>query len=48
VGDIATVLGCDGDEEITLQELASECRTIEYEILTGLSPRLPRVAIENG
>ncbi len=48
VGDVATVLGCDGDEEITLQELASECRTIEYEILTGLSPRLPRVSIENG
>jgi alanine racemase len=48
VGDVATVLGCDGDEEITLQELASECRTIEYEILTGLSPRLPRVSVENG
>ena len=46
VGDVATVLGCDGEEEITLQELASECRTIEYEILTGLSPRLPRISIE--
>ncbi len=48
VGDVATVLGCDEEEEITLQELASECRTIEYEILTGLSRRLPRTSIENG
>jgi alanine racemase len=48
VGDVATVLGCDGEEEITLRELASECRTIEYEILTGLSRRLPRIPIENG
>lgn len=45
-GDIATVLGRDGEEEITLTELTERCGTIEYEILTGLSPRLPRISVE--
>ena len=47
-GDIATVLGRDGEEEITLRELTEQCGTIEYEILTGLSPRLPRISVEGG
>lgn len=42
-GDVATVLGRDGDEEMTLEEMARECGTIPYEILTGLGRRLPRV-----
>lgn len=43
-GDAATLLGRDGDEEITLSEIAEWCDTIDYEILTGWSSRLPRVA----
>lgn len=43
VGDVATVIGCDGDAEITLEEVAAHANTISYEILTGLTPRLPRV-----
>ncbi|MFQ5690942.1 MAG: alanine racemase [Gemmatimonadota bacterium] len=42
-GFAATLLGRDGDEEIRLDELAARCGTIEYEILTGLGRRLPRV-----
>jgi len=42
-GDIATVLGTDGAEEIRVDEMAEQCGTISYEILTGWTPRLPRV-----
>ena len=45
VGDIATVIGRDGEQEITLDQVARECGTISYEILTGLTPRLPRVYV---
>lgn len=47
-GDVATVLGRNGEEEITLREMTEQCGTIEYEILTGLSPRLPRISVEGG
>ena len=42
-GDPVTVLGRDGNEEITLGEIADEGGTIEYEVLTGLGRRLPRI-----
>jgi alanine racemase len=42
-GDVATLLGEDGDERITVEEMAMQADTINYEILTGLTPRLPRV-----
>jgi len=42
VGDVATLIGRDGGEEITLDEFAGWAGTISYEILTGLGPRLPR------
>ncbi|HEX6937792.1 MAG TPA: alanine racemase [Longimicrobiales bacterium] len=48
VGDVATLIGRDGDEEITLEEVAAHADTIAYEILTGLTPRLPRVEREHG
>jgi len=42
-GDVATLLGSEGNQSITLEALAMQASTISYEILTGLSPRLPRV-----
>ncbi len=42
-GDVATLIGCDGDQCITVDEVAQQAGTISYEILTGLTPRLPRV-----
>jgi len=42
-GDVATLLGRDGDDEIMLDEVAARVGTISYEILTGLGPRLPRM-----
>ena len=45
-GEVATLIGDDGSETITLEEVAGRCGTISYEILTGLRPRLPRVYLE--
>jgi alanine racemase len=44
-GDVATLIGCDGDACITLDDVANEADMISYEVLTGLRPRLPRVEI---
>ncbi|HLU24901.1 MAG TPA: alanine racemase [Longimicrobiales bacterium] len=42
-GDVATLIGRDGEAEITVDEVAAQAGTISYEILTGLTARLPRV-----
>ena len=43
VGDIVTFVGREGGVELSLEEVAESAGTIGYEILTGLSPRLPRL-----
>lgn len=45
LGDEAVILGDAGDDRITAHELASACGTIAYEVLTGLSRRLPRLLL---
>ena len=47
-GDVATFLGSDGDERITVDEVAELAGTISYEVLTGFTQRLPRVWMERG
>jgi alanine racemase len=42
-GDIATLVGRDGDRSITVEDVAERVGAVGYEILTGLSPRLPRL-----
>jgi alanine racemase len=42
VGDVATLIGADGDESITVNEIAEVAEMSPYEILTGLRGRLPR------
>jgi len=46
VGDTATLIGSDGEARITVDEVADWAGTISYEILTGLTRRLPRVWAE--
>jgi alanine racemase len=43
IGDVATLLGSEGGESITVDEVAELAGTISYEVLTGLTRRLPRV-----
>ncbi|TAK25407.1 MAG: alanine racemase [Chloroflexota bacterium] len=42
-GDVATLLGSDGDETIDAVEMAGWRDTIPYEVLTSLSIRIPRL-----
>jgi alanine racemase len=43
VGDVATFIGSDGDQLLSLDDVARRAGTISYEVLTGLSRRLERV-----
>ncbi|MEW5875033.1 MAG: alanine racemase [Candidatus Zixiibacteriota bacterium] len=45
-GDIATIMGTDGDETITIHEVARRAGTIPYEIACRLGNALPRVVKE--
>lgn len=45
-GDEVVVLGKQGDEEITADELAQLTGTINYEVVSRLLARVPRVYIE--
>jgi alanine racemase len=42
VGDIATLIGADGDDRIDVAEIAALGEMSPYELLTGLRSRLPR------
>jgi alanine racemase len=42
VGDVATLIGADGDERITAEEVGEWCNTISYEVLTSIGPRVER------
>jgi alanine racemase len=48
VGDVATLIGSDRGEHISLTEVADAAGTIDYEILTGLTSRLPRIWMDDG
>jgi alanine racemase len=41
-GDRVTLMGSDGDECITAEDLAQWADTISYEILTNIAARVPR------
>ncbi len=45
-GDVVTFVGSDGGKRISLEEVADLAGTIHYEILTGFTPRLPRVWLD--
>ena len=44
-GDEVVVIGQQGNEEITADELAAKAGTINYEIVTCISHRVPRLAV---
>lgn len=43
VGDVVTIFGVDGDQEVSVEELSELAGTISYELLCALSRRVPRV-----
>ena len=42
-GDVATFIGSDGSERISVDEVAGLVGTISYEVLTGFTPRVRRI-----
>lgn len=46
--DQVTLIGCDGDECITVEELSDKCGRFNYEFICCLSKRIPRVYTKNG
>jgi alanine racemase len=46
LGDVVTLIGADGDERITAEEVAAWSGTISYEVLTSVGPRLARRYLE--
>lgn len=45
LGTVATLIGKDGDDEITMEEVANRLQTINYEIPCMISDRVPRVYV---
>ncbi len=48
VGDSVTLIGTDGDERQTAEDLARRAGTISYEVLCWISKRVPRVYHHDG
>ena len=46
VGDEVTIFGCGDSGELTVAEVATLAGTIPYEILCGISPRVPRLTVD--
>lgn len=45
VGDDVVIIGCQGKQQITSDEIAEQNKTINYEIICGIGKRVPRVYI---
>ncbi|MEA2156266.1 MAG: alanine racemase [Solirubrobacteraceae bacterium] len=48
IGEPAVLVGAQGDERITAEEVARRLDTINYEVTCGLLPRVPRVHHRDG
>lgn len=47
-GDSVTLVGRDGDEVITVEQIAGEAGSFNYEFICGISRRVPRVYEQGG
>ncbi len=48
VGDRVTLIGRDGDEEITMEEISAQAYSFNYEFACGISRRVPRTYVSGG
>ncbi len=47
-GDSVTLVGTDGDETITVEQIAAQAGSFNYEFICGISRRVPRVYYQGG
>ena len=45
-GSLVTLIGKDSKNEITAWDIANAAGTIPYEIMCGISPRVPRIYLD--
>ena len=48
VGDQVTLIGCDGDAAIAIEQIAAAAGSFNYEFACGISRRVPRIYIQGG
>ena len=48
VGDVATLIGRDGNDQLTIEDVGRTGELLTYEILVGLKLRAPRVYVDSG
>ena len=48
IADPVVLVGRDGDEQITMEQLAAAMDTINYEVVCGISRRMARFYRKNG
>ncbi|MDO8785883.1 MAG: alanine racemase, partial [Syntrophales bacterium] len=48
IGDEVVLMGRQGEERISTEEIADRVKTISYEILCALGKRAPRIFLQNG
>ena len=46
--DPVVLVGCDGENQITMEEIAAATDSFNYEFMCGISRRVPRYYIQNG
>jgi alanine racemase len=47
LGDEAVVFGRQGEELISVDEVAARLDTINYEVVTGVAARVPRIYLQD-
>ncbi len=48
LGSLVTLIGCDGDAHISVEEIAAAADSFNYEFVCGISRRVPRVYLQGG
>ena len=48
VNDPVVLIGTDGDEVITMEQIANQAGSFNYEFVCGISRRVPRMYMHNG
>ena len=48
VGDQVTLVGTDGGETITMEEISAQADSFNYEFVCGISRRVPRLYVQGG
>ena len=46
--DLVTLVGRDGKEKVSVEDLAAICGRFNYEFVCGLGKRIPRVYLRGG